>query len=541
MTRTRTILVIALILAFVLLAALLVPKLALAKGGNLMPRAAVAADLGSAFTYQGYLDDNGSPADGSYNFRFYLWDDSAKNTLLATFPSDDNLLVMVDEGLFTVELDFGDQAFNGQERWLEIEVDGVPLTPLQPLTPSPYALSLRPGALISGSSSGGILRLSNTTGDGLRINQLGDDGIDITSAGDDGVDVDSAIKDGFKVDSAGDDGLDVVAASVDGVRVRSAGNAGVDVTSAGGNGLFVDSAGHDGLHVISAGHNGVRIMSAGDDGLFICTTGNKENCDAEDEFHHGVEIGSTEHSGINIDDAGFDGLHITNAGEDGVQVSTAGANGLQVLSAGSAGVSVNNAGTSGFFVLSTGGDGVVVDQAGDDAFYTFSAGGDYFQAGGDTNPKFKVLNTGEVRSDVGFNTPAADFAEMMALEGDPANYGPGDALVISSTQVRAVALSAGPYAKAVIGVYSTAPAFVGGQPVADTDMSGMAPVGVLGIVPTKVSAENGAIEPGDLLVTSSTPGHAMRSDDPPPGTVLGKALEPLESGAGVILVLVTLQ
>ena len=113
--------------------------------------------------------------------------------------------------------------------------------------------------------------------------------------------------------------------------------------------------------------------------------------------------------------------------------------------------------------------------------------------------------------------------------------------MISTLQVREVALSGEPYSKAVIGVYSTEPAFIGGQPEADSELTGMAPVGMLGIVPTKISAENGAIHPGDLLVTSSTPGHAMRSFDPPPGTVLGKALETLENGTGVILVLVTLQ
>jgi hypothetical protein len=56
-----------------------------------------------------------------------------------------------------------------------------------------------------------------------------------------------------------------------------------------------------------------------------------------------------------------------------------------------------------------------------------------------------------------------------------------------------------------------------------------------------VTAENGTIAPGDLLVTSGTPGHAMRHDDPPPGTVVGKALEGLSQGTGVITMLVTLQ
>jgi hypothetical protein len=63
---------------------------------------------------------------------------------------------------------------------------------------------------------------------------------------------------------------------------------------------------------------------------------------------------------------------------------------------------------------------------------------------------------------------------------------------------------------------------------------------VVGIVPCKVSAENGPIAPGDLLVTSSTPGHGMRDANPRVGTVIGKALESLESGTGVIRVLVTL-
>ncbi len=67
------------------------------------------------------------------------------------------------------------------------------------------------------------------------------------------------------------------------------------------------------------------------------------------------------------------------------------------------------------------------------------------------------------------------------------------------------------------------------------------PMAMVGIVPCKVSAENGPIRPGDLLVTSATPGHAMRDEDPRVGTVLGKALEALDAGTGSIRVLVTLQ
>ena len=66
---------------------------------------------------------------------------------------------------------------------------------------------------------------------------------------------------------------------------------------------------------------------------------------------------------------------------------------------------------------------------------------------------------------------------------------------------------------------------------------------MVGIVPTKVSAENGAIRPGDLLVTASIPGYAMKGTDRGRmlGAVVGKAMGSLDSGTGVIEVGVTLQ
>ena len=65
----------------------------------------------------------------------------------------------------------------------------------------------------------------------------------------------------------------------------------------------------------------------------------------------------------------------------------------------------------------------------------------------------------------------------------------------------------------------------------------------------KVSASYGAIAVGDLLVTSDKPGTAMKSTPVDvsgismhrPGTIVGKALEPLREGEGEILVLLSLQ
>jgi len=73
------------------------------------------------------------------------------------------------------------------------------------------------------------------------------------------------------------------------------------------------------------------------------------------------------------------------------------------------------------------------------------------------------------------------------------------------------------------------------------DPSARARVALSGIVSCKVDAGYGAILPGDLLTSSPTPGHAMRADDPRPGTVVAKALQPLDSGTGTILVLVMLR
>ncbi|MCP3982717.1 MAG: hypothetical protein GY716_25785 [bacterium] len=68
-----------------------------------------------------------------------------------------------------------------------------------------------------------------------------------------------------------------------------------------------------------------------------------------------------------------------------------------------------------------------------------------------------------------------------------------------------------------------------------------APLALSGTVDCKVDAGYGAIRKGDLLTSSATPGHAMRADAPRPGTIIGKALESLETGTGTVKVLVMLR
>jgi len=126
----------------VFLAALLI---SLRGWGN---RALAQTPLSTGFTYQGQLKDGGSPANGTYDLQFALYDQLTFGTQQGPTVCEDNVVVV--EGLFTLELDFGAQ-FAGQERFLEIAVRAdtglncgnatglVTLSPRQALTGTPYA------------------------------------------------------------------------------------------------------------------------------------------------------------------------------------------------------------------------------------------------------------------------------------------------------------------------------------------------------------------------------------------------------------------
>jgi hypothetical protein len=99
---------------------------------------------GTAFTYQGRLQNNGSPASGIYNFTFSLFGTNAGSVAIAGPLTNDG--VPVSNGLFTVLMDFGPGVFTGATDWLEIgvETNGVntftTLAPRQQLTPAPFAI-----------------------------------------------------------------------------------------------------------------------------------------------------------------------------------------------------------------------------------------------------------------------------------------------------------------------------------------------------------------------------------------------------------------
>lgn len=135
-----------------------------------------------------------------------------------------------------------------------------------------------------------------------------------------------------------------------------------------------------------------------------------------------------------------------------------------------------------------------------------------------------------------------DYAEDMRAAKKKQVYEPGDVLVLTSDDDSDVHKSTEPYSTMVAGIYATKPGVVGLRDAVAKSADNV-PMAMVGVVPTKVTAENGPIRKGDLLVTSSQEGYAMKGTDRSKmlGAVLGKAMGSLDSGTGTIEVLVTLQ
>ena len=156
----------------------------------------------------------------------------------------------------------------------------------------------------------------------------------------------------------------------------------------------------------------------------------------------------------------------------------------------------------------------------------------------------RIDKTGKGFFNGGTQTGGADVAEAFEVENEINLYTPGEVLVISTANDRRVEKCRAPYSTLVIGVYATKPGVLLSERDIEADLSDTIPVGVVGVIPTKVCGENGPIRRGDLLVTSSTPGHAMKGTDRERmfGATLGKALENFDgTGTGIIRVLVNVK
>ena len=413
--------------------------------------------LGTEFTYQGYLEISGEPANGTYYLGFKLWSDPTGGIERASMLP---MSVPVTDGYFTAELDFGENIFTGHVHWLEISVGSsllsmTTLSPREPLMASPYALYARRIPLEGDGTSNKAAR-----GDHIHFGETWHSSGDL----------------GFRVvnDRTTDNSIALagIAQASIGAVVGVYGQA---ESQAGFAGSFKNASNGVAISAINYGTKPTMVLrNEGVDGLTLELQNNGIGPDGTD---------------------GGDFIVATNATGQDVQ-----------------------------FRVAT--DGEVFSDKG------YNCGKEIQNAF--LPPTYWALTEVSIDPCLSDDSPA-DFAEMLPGEGE---IDVGEVLVISPDG--SLVLSSEAYQTTVVGVHSTRPSYLGNAQFADVE--GYVPLAMLGVVPVKASAENGPIQPGDMLVSSDTPGHAMRAgENPPQGTVIGKALSPLEEGTDYIQMIVTLQ
>jgi hypothetical protein len=495
---------------------------------------AAEANIGNAFTYQGELAENGSPASGDYQFSFALFDAAAAGAQVGATLTQ---VIAVTDGLFTASLDFG-PVFNGAALYLQIGVRPAgsadpftTLSPLQALTAAPYAHTLRPGADVVGAVAGdAVLWAHNTAASGSTSYALRGETNSTTS---------SAAAVYGRITSTSPGGF---SAGVRGVN-EGTGGSGIGVwgsQNGSGWGLYGTSVTGYGAYLTASGSGGR--------GLYVRAG---SNADAD------IVLGgnsSTNDDGVIRSDPNYSGSDIFLISNDAVVVQldadTGPAEDADFTIQDKGGNTIFNFDESGEFAMFEPGVGemveIVTTELGTDgAQLTLrNAAGQAtiildaeFNAGGDGRITTEVLQiTGgsdlseqfDIRSGVNRTAPKAGY--VVRIDAD----NPGELVVSSQAYDRTVA-------GVVSGAGDVQPGMLMGQQ--GTEADGQYPVALTGRVYVWVDASYGAVEPGDLLTTSNTAGHAMKVTDydQAQGAVLGKAMTGLASGRGLVLVLVSLQ
>ncbi|MEY4918735.1 MAG: hypothetical protein RL616_2648, partial [Verrucomicrobiota bacterium] len=131
---------------------------------------------GTAFTYQGRLNNNGTNTTGIYDVKFMLFATNTTGTAIAGPVT--NVATGVSNGLFTVAVDFG-SVFNGASNWLELAVRSngvatfITLAPRQQLTPVPYAIYATTASNLSGTVTAAQLPAGVVTNNAAGLNLTG--------------------------------------------------------------------------------------------------------------------------------------------------------------------------------------------------------------------------------------------------------------------------------------------------------------------------------------------------------------------------------
>jgi hypothetical protein len=542
--------------------------------------------LGTVFTYQGRLTLAGQPVNNTADFQFTLWDAEAAGNQVGAMSPVGN--VTVANGLFTVEInannEFGGDAFNGEARWLEIAVRSpsgqgqfTPVVPREELSATPYALfamnadkldgldssaflqSVPIPLTLNGGSATHIIRGQNTSSAG---GASGVSGLATATSGDtSGVFGQSSSNSGRGVSGTANSGFGTTygvygtSLSPDGRGVYGTGNTGVYGQSFSGTGW--------GVYGLNSGPSGTGVI-----GLATALSGTSS----------GVWGNSDSTSGRGVYGSGAYGVYGRGA-QYGVYGQTSGeeATGVHGQSDGVSGTGVYGRVTDmgfeesygGRFVAdgpngnavwgeanSTSGVGIgVVGVSLGSVGYGMVSGGDVRIVGDLTVTGTKIgyvsdivrnggeepLETGDLVEITGNADPIlGNIPVIVVRKAQAANstsvLGPMDcALDVQPIEEQEVELRSKlparlQYEHPQYHVHKTYGAIL---------PNGYGRAVTLGSFKAiKVDASFGAVQPGDLLVSSPNPGYAMRSDSPAIGTVVGKALGAWKHGLGAVPVLV---
>lgn len=545
-------------------------------------------------TYQGRLDLDNQAVDGLRQISITVWDAASGGVAYGSWTF---VNVLVQKGLFTVTLT-GPQAVsafsNGANRWLEIAVkapsDPSPITlvPRQPVSAAPVARWAAAAGSVTGSVNGSqivgtisptLLNTGTITG-GLNFNPAG--GVPPFAVGNANkvINLNSDLLDGLDstafVKRVGDSmtgALDFGSVYRQDLNLWSAGQIGIGAQT---NTLYQRSnkrfswfQGGSPVDAESNPGSGFTLMTLVKDTLTLLPDYANSNTQGPIRLAFGdsATINSVETPYVSIGESDTD---------DELEIRAKRIN----LSAGVYANSVSNSyGQLNFGQLV--GDTILlwsdgVAGGGDDYAIGIQTGTQYFRSGhhfawfkggagiagpmdaGTGGTKLMTLDetgvlkihplTGRMETPVLTITGGADVAEPFPVRNSGADaadvIAPGSVMIIDESDPGHLKLSDKSYDTRVAGVVSGAGGVQPGLTLRQTDvMEGSHNVALSGRVYVLADASGGPIQPGDLLTTSSTPGHACRVQDhqKAQGAILGKAMGRLESGQGLVLVLVTLQ